>query len=194
MEDGNSKTGRADQIDFPILWVLVRAVQILITVLYAKITYLSFGTGSFYWELFSSILFLLIIGAFAHGIATGTVDSSGIHYRRYFRLKTIARADVLEIQWVGFQLRVRGNRKRKIKFLMNPLKSTGAYWANRLGKEVAPPEILERIHALQIETPPIIASAPPYSKWIVRGFSGVVVLFVVIFLWRLLSALSHSPH
>ncbi len=198
MEDGQSKRRGADQIDFPALWVLVRGAQVLLIVIYAKFAYLSVGSDSFFSGLISSIGLLLIVGALAHGLATGTVDSYGIHYRRYFRQKNVSWMDVLEIQWVGFKLRVLirggGKRKRKITFLLNPLKSTGAYWANRLGAEVAPPEILERIHALPIETPPAIASASPYSKWILRGFSGLVVLLVLIFLWRFLSALSHAAH
>jgi hypothetical protein len=88
VEDANSKTRRADQIDVPALWVLVRGAQILLIVIYAKFSYLSLGTDSFVSGLISSIGFLLIIGAFVHGIATGTVDNSGIHYRRYFRQKT----------------------------------------------------------------------------------------------------------
>ncbi len=198
MEAAQSKGRHPDKIDAPILWVLVRGAQILLTVIYAKLVYLSLGTESFVSGLISLIGLLLIIAVIVRGVATGRADSSGIHYRRYFRKTTVAWVDVQEIQWVGFYLRVlirgSGKRKRKIIFLLNPLKSTGAYWANRLGTEVAPPEILERIHALPIETPPPISSSPPYSKWVLRGFSGLVVLFVFVFLWRLLSALSHSSH
>jgi len=68
--------------------------------------------------------------------------------------------DIGGIEWVGFRLNVvvkgRGSR--------DPLKSTGAYRVSRLGAEVRPPEALERIHALPIEMPPSIVSAPPYSK------------------------------
>lgn len=192
MEDGQPKGRHPEQIDFPVLWVLVRSAQILLTVFYTKLTYLSFGTDSFGENVFSVVGMLLMIGMFFHRVATGTADSAGIHYRRYFRLKTAAWADVQGIQWVGYHLRVllrgKGKRKRTIIFLLNPLKTTGAYWAHRLGAEVAPPEILERIRALPIETPPTIASAPPYSKWILRVFIGLVVLFVLVLLWRLLSA------
>ncbi len=198
MEDANSKTRRADQIDVPALWVLVRGAQILLIVIYAKFSYLSLGTDTFVSGLISSIGFLLIIGAFVHGIATGTVDNSGIHYRRYFRQKTVSWADVLEIQWVRSRLKVlikgKGKRKKKLVFLLNPLKVEGAYWAHRLGRDVSPPEILERIHALPIETPPTIASAPPYAKWYLRLFLGFGILFVLVFLWKLLSAPSPVSH
>jgi hypothetical protein len=198
MKDGESKVRGADRIDFPALWVLVRIVQILLLVIYAKFTYLSLGTDSFVSGLISSICFLLIIGAFVHGVATGTVDSSGIHYRRYFRMKTVEWSDVQGIEWVTFRLKIlitsKGKRKRKLVFLLNPLKSIGAYWAHRLGAEVAPPEILERIHALPIETPPNMGSAPPYSRWILRVFVGFGVLFVLVFLWRILSATSPVSH
>ena len=38
------------------------------------------------------------------------------------------------------------------------------FFARGSGAEAAPPEILERIHALQIEAPARIASAPPYPN------------------------------
>jgi len=197
MEDGPSKGRRPDQIDSPVLWLFVRGAQMLLTVFYARATYLSLGTDSFAFDLSSLVIMLMIIWVFFRRIATGTADSSGIHYRLYFRAKTVAWADVQGIQWVNFRLRVlikgRGKRKRTVILLLNPLKSTGAYWAHRLGAEVARPEILERIHALPIETPPAIASAPLYSKWILRVFLGVVVLFVLVLLWRVLSALTVNP-
>lgn len=198
MEEGKSKGRTAGQIDYPILWVAVRGTQILLTVIYAKFAYLSWHTDSFISDLISIIIFLSVFGAFLHPLATGTADSFGVHYRRYFRLKTVTWADIQEIQWVGYRLRVlirsKGKRKRKIIFLLNPLKSTGAYWANRLGAEAALPEILERINALPIETPPAMASAPPYPKWVLRWFSALVVLLLLVMLWRLLTTLSQSPH
>jgi hypothetical protein len=195
MEDGSSKARTAEQIDFPILWVVVRGAQILLVVIYAKFAYLSLGTDAFVSGLISSIGLLLIFGALAHGLVTGTVDSSGIRYRRYFRHKTVSWADVSEIQWVRSRLKVfirgRGKRRKKLVFLLNPLKAEGAYWAHRLGREVSPPEILERIHALPIETPPTIASAPPYAGWYLRLILAIGILFVLIVLWSLLSA--HGP-
>ena len=194
MEDGSSKVRRAEQIDLPILWVVVRGAQILLTVIFAKFTYLSFGAEDFGVNLFSLVGMLLMVGLLLKGIASGTADSQGIHYRCYFRRKTVDWVNVLEIQWVRSRLKVfikgRGKRKKKIVFLLNPLKAEGAYWAHRLGREASPPEILERIHALPIETPPTIASAPPYARWYLRLFLGVVILFVLVFLWKLLSAAS----
>jgi len=198
MIDAQASGGRADQIDFPVLWYLVRGSQILVAVMFAKLTYLSLGTDSLEESLFSFLGMFLMIGAFVHGVATGTADSMGIHYRRYFRRKTVAWKDVLQIQWVKSRLKVlirgRGKRKKTLVFLLNPLKSEGAYWAHRLGADVAPPEILARIHALQVESPPSISSAPPYSRWILRVFLGFVVLFVLVFLWRLFSAPSAVSH
>ncbi len=192
MEDGQSKGRSVDQIDFPALWVLVRGVQILLIVIFAKFAYLSFATDSFVSDLVSSIGLLLMFGVLVHGVATGTADSAGIHYRRYSRQKTVSWTDVLEIQWVRSRLKVlikgRGRRKKKLVFLLNLLKAEGAYWAHRLGRDVSPPEILERIHALPIETPPTIASAPPYARWYLRFFLGFGILFVLIVLWKLLSA------
>lgn len=190
MGDGQSKGRRPEQIDLPVLWVLVRGTQVLLAAFFAKAVYLSFNTDSFALDLFSAVSMLLVIWAFFRRVVTGTGDSSGIHYRRYFRLKTATWADIEEIQWVGYRLRVliRGKRKRVLVFLLNPLKSVGAYWAHRLGAEVAPPEILERIRSLPIEAPPQMASAPPHSRWVLRVFLGVGVLFLLVFLYRLLSA------
>jgi hypothetical protein len=198
MEDGQSKRRNADQIDFPALWALVRGVQILIIVILAKFTYLLLGTDSFVSNLVSSIGLLLMFGAFVHGVATGTVDSFGIRYRRYFRLKTVPWVDVLEIQWVRSRLKIfiqgRGKRKKKLVFLLNPLKVEGAYWAHRLGREVSLPEILEGIHALPIEAPPTIASAPPYARWYLLLILGLAIFFVLIVLWGLLSAPGPVSH
>jgi hypothetical protein len=198
MEDGQSRGERTDQIDFPVLWVLVRGAQILLAVIFAKQIYLSMDTDSFGLDLFSSIGFFLLMGLLVHGIVTGVADSSGIHYRRYFRTRIVSWTNVQEIQWVKSRLRVlikgKGKRRRTLVFLLNPLKAEGAYLAHRLGAEVDRPEILERIRALPIETPPSITSAPPYPKWILRAFLWVVVLFLLVFLWKLLSAISHISH
>ena len=198
MQEGPLTKRRPEQIDLPVLWVLVRGAQILLAVIYTKFAYLSVGTDSFGESVFSVIGMLLIIWAFLRGVVTGTADGIGIHYRRYFRRRTVTWADVEEIQWVASRLKVRikgrGKRRRVLLFLLNPLKTTGSYWAHRLGAEVAPPEILERIHALPIDTPPTIASAPPYSRWILRAFSGLVILLMLVMLYRLLFAASHASH
>jgi len=189
---------RPEQIDFPVLWFLTRGAQVLVAVIFAKMAYLELGTDSFSLDLFSFIGMFLIIWAFCRRVATGTADSSGIQYRLNLRLKTVAWTEVQEIQWVGFMLRVAikraSKRNRVLVFLLNPLKSTGAYWAQRLGAEVPPPDILARIRALPIETPPNIASAPPNSRWLLRVFLVVAVLFVLVFLFRLLSAALGFSH
>jgi len=198
MADGHTNGRRAYQIDFPVLWYLVRGVQFLLAVFYLKATYLSLKTDSFALDLISTIGILLLIAFFLSGIATGSADSIGIHYRVYLRLKTVAWADVQEIQWVGSRLKILikggGKRKKILVFLLNPLKSVGAYWAHRLGADAAPPEILARIQALPIESPPSVASAPPYSKWILRLFLGVGILFVLVLLWRLFSVPTTVSH
>jgi hypothetical protein len=77
---------------------------------------------------------------------------------------------------------------------LNPLKAVGAYWAHRLGTEVAAPEILQRINALPIETPPKVGSARPHSKWILWTFLGFFILFVLVLVWRLISASVGANH
>jgi hypothetical protein len=189
---------RPEQIDFPTLWVLTRGAQLLLAVVSAKAIYLGLGTQYFSENLYSFIGCFLMICLVLGRIATGTVDSRGIRHRLYFRFKTVDWADVLEIQWIGFKLRVviKSGRKRKrvLVFLLNPLKVAPVYWAHRLGADVLPPEILDRIRALPIESPPTMASAPPYPKWMLRIFLGVIALFVLVFLWKLLSPAPGVPH
>jgi hypothetical protein len=198
MEEVQPTGRRPDQIDCLPLWFVARGAQALLVVFYARVTYLAVGTPDFVLDLVSVVLMLVILGVFLRGIATGYADCSGIRYRLYFRLKTIAWAEIQEIQWMNFRLKVLikrpGKRKRTVIFLLNPLKSSGAYWAHRLGAEVSPPEILQRIGALPLETPPAISSAPLYPKWILRAFAGLVILFVLVLLWKLLSASAIVPH
>ncbi len=198
MEDGQSKGRKADQIDFPIMWAVVRGAQILLVVVESKQVYLSLGTDSLVLSLFASIGVLLIFGAFVHGVATGTADSSGIVYRRYFRSKVVAWTDVVEIQWIKSRLNVllkgRGRQRKTVVFLLNPLKSEVACWLRGSGEEFGPPEILERIRALPIETPPITTSAAQFSRWILRMFLAFGVFIVLVVLWRLLSVPAHVSH
>jgi hypothetical protein len=198
VENDQPSGRRPEQIDFPTLWFFARGAQVLVVVVFAKMIFLASGTDLFSSTLYSFIGLFLMICLFLRGIATGTADSDGIRYRVYFRFKTVDWADVLEIQWAGFRLRTvikRGRkRKRALVFLLNPLTSLPAYWAHRLGADVLPPEILERIRDLPIATRPAMASAPPYPKWILRIFLGVMALFVLVFLWRLLSAASGASH
>ena len=198
MENGQPSGRRPEQIDSPVLWFLTRGAQVLVAVIFAKVAYVELGTDSFSLDLFSFIGMFLMIWVFCRRVATGTADSSGIYYRLNDRLKKVAWAEVQEIQWVGFKLRVvikpASKRNRVLVFLLNPLKSTGAYWAHRLGAEVPPPGILARIRALPIETPPNIASARPYSRWLLRVFLAVAVLFVLVFLFRFLSAAPGVAH
>lgn len=198
MENMQPSGRRPEQIDFPTLWFLARGAQVLIAVVFSKMVFLASGTDSFSSTLYSFIGLFLMICLFLRGIATGTADSDGIHYRLYFRFKTVDWANVLEIQWVGLKLRAvikRGSkRKRVLVFLLNPLKSIPAYWAHRLGADVLPPEILERIQALQIATPPAMASAPPYPKWTLRIFFGFMVFFLLVILWKLLTVVPRAIH
>jgi hypothetical protein len=198
VENDQPSGRRPEQIDFPPLWVLTRGAQLLLAVASAKAIYLGLGTEYFSENLYSFIGIFLVICLFLGRIATGTVDSSGIHYRVYFRFKTVVWADVLELQWIGFKLRAviksGGKRKRVLVFLLNPLKVVPAYWAHQLGTDVLPPEILERIRALPIKSPTAMASASPYPKWMLLIHLGVIALFVLFFLWRLLSAVLGASH
>ena len=106
MENDQPSGRRPEQIDFPVLWVLTRGAQLLLGVISAKAIYLGLGTAYFSENLYSAIGAFLMICLVLGRVATGTVDSSGIHYRLYFRFKTVDWADVLEIQWIGFKLRV----------------------------------------------------------------------------------------
>lgn len=108
--------------------------------------YLTLGTDSFVEAVVTSAILFFVLGGFVHRIGTGWADGGGIHYRRYFRRKTLAWPDVEEIQWKGARIRVLVKSKRKskpvVEFLLNPLKWVGVYWSHRLGADVDPPEIL----------------------------------------------------
>src|ERR1700676_172844 len=149
-----------------MLWAVVRGGEILYAVMFVKMAYLSRGTESFIENVISSVGMLLILILFVHRVVTGWADSAGIHYRRYFRWKTLAWSDVQEIQWKGARVRVliKGKKKPKavLEFLLNPLKSIGPYMGKRLGAEVDPPAILKYIDALPIETPPPMSTTAPY--------------------------------
>ncbi len=197
MDDNQTGRRSADQIDAPMLWILIRAGEFLYAVVFAKMVYLTRGTESFTENAISAAGLLLMLGLFLHRVVTGRADAAGIQYRRYFRWKTLPWTEVQEIQWKGARLRVLVKGKKKpravLEFLLNPWDSLGAYWAHRLGADIVPPGILERIHALPVETPPII-SAPPHGRWFRRAILGVVILFVLVVLVRLLLPSSGTPH
>jgi len=192
MEERRLNPRSAGQIDAPALWVAVRGFEILYCVILLKMDYLSRGTVSFLEYTISTMGILLILILFVHRVVTGWADSVGIHYRRYFRWKTLPWSAVQEIQWKGPRLRVlvKGKKKPKavLEFLLNPVKAIGPYWGQRLGADVEPPAILARIAALPVETPPPMSTAAPYSKWLMRLFFWVGILFLTIMLMRLLSA------
>jgi hypothetical protein len=198
MENEQSGGSRSQQIDSPSLWFLARGAQVLLAVVFAKIVFLASGTESFSSTLYSFIGLFLMVCLFLRGIADGTADGNGIRYRFYFRFQDVAWADVQGIQWTGFRLKIAihpaNRRKRVLVFLLNPLKSIPAYWAHRLGTEVLPPDVLTRIQSLPTAPPPSMASAPPYSKWMLRIFLGVMALFVLVVLWRLLFGATGGPH
>jgi hypothetical protein len=192
MGDNKAAYRPAMQIDAPMLWAAVRGGEILYAVIFAKMAYLSRGTESFVEDVISTTGVLLILALYVHRVVTGRADSEGIHYRRYFRWRTLPWSGVQEIQWKGARLRVliKGKRKPKavLEFLLNPLKAIGPYWGQRLGAEVEPPEIFTRIRSLSIEPLPTMSTAPPHSKWVMRFFFSVTILFFAIMLMRLLSA------
>ena len=192
---GNTQSHRKSvgQIDSPMLWVAVRGAEILYGVIFLKMAYLSRGTESFLEDAISMVGLLLILILYLHRVVTGWADSEGIHYRRYFRWKTLEWSDVQEIQWKGALLKVlvRGKKRPKavLAFLLNPLKALGPYWAQRLGTDVEPPAIFKRINALPIEFPPPMSTVPSRSRfrWLVFWVS---ILLLAIMLMRMLSAAS----
>jgi hypothetical protein len=177
-----------------MLWAVVRGGEILYAVIFVKMAYLSRGTESFLEDVISMVCAYLILVLCVHRVVTGWADSEGIHYRRYFRWKTLAWSAVQEIQWKGARLRVliRGKKKPKavLEFLLNPLNALGPYWGQRLGTDVEPPAIFKRIDALPIESPPTMSTVPARSntfRWLVFC---VAILLLAIMLMRMLSAAS----
>ena len=97
--NGQSGGHRPDQVDLPILWALSRGAQALVTVIYAKFAYVSIGTEAFVENCVSVVGMLLLVYLFLHRLVTGTADSSGIHYCRYFRMHSIPWSKIQEVQW-----------------------------------------------------------------------------------------------
>jgi hypothetical protein len=193
MEKTQSHHNSAGQIDSPILWVAVRGGEILYAAILAKMAYLNRGTESVLENVMSTACLLLVLILYLNRVVTGWADSEGIHYRRYFRWKTLAWPDVQDIQWKGALLRVlvRGKKRPKavLAFLLNPLNALGPYWAQRLGTDVEPPAIFKRINALPIESPPPMSTVPSRSRfrWLLFWVS---ILLLAIMLMRMLSAAS----
>lgn len=174
-----------------MLWVAVRGAEILYAVIIVKMAYLDRGTTSLLENVLFTSPVLLVLILYLHRVATGWADTEGIHYRRYFRWKTLAWPDVQEIQWKGALLRVliRGKKRPKavLTFLLNPASAWGPYLAQRLGTDVEPPAIFRRINALPIESPPPMNTVPARSKWFRFVFVISILLFAIM-LMRLISA------
>jgi hypothetical protein len=188
--------GRKVAIDRPNFWIAVRATQFLLIVLFSKAIYLDFhtpGTGVSPWNGLLFILLFLLMPF--HSISTGWADSLGIHYRRYFRLKFLAWADVKEIQWQGHKLRIRRKKRdsvfNRIVFLVGPFAVLSAYYSQRLGLDVSVPEVIESLDAIPKDDAVSIVVAPPVGKWLWRTFAGMCLLFLLIVLIRLVLAFLH---
>jgi hypothetical protein len=178
-----------------MLWIAVRAGQILFAVILAKMAYLARATDVFVEQVISSVGLLLFAWLFVPRLVTGFANLGGVHCRRYFRWKKLAWSDVQEIQWKGAKIRVFVRDKKKpkavLEFLLNPLKWKAAYWKHRWGADVEPPETLRRLQAFPMDAPPPMSSAPPISRWILRFFVTIWALFALVMLWRLFSATAH---
>jgi len=186
-----SRVGQKN-IDASLIWTGVRGLQILLVIFFAKEVYLSRNTPDFELDLSSAILTLLIITSFWHPICTGWADPIGIHYRRYFRVKTISWSNVKEIQWRGYHLLVVRKEGsflfRKTLFFLNPLRVMGPYYAQRFGNGEVIPEPIERIIAIPKNEPVSIVTAPSLIKWRLRVFLAFALLFLLVVLLRLLLA------
>jgi hypothetical protein len=195
MPNHAEKGTSADQIDMPMIWFGFRGVELFFCIVSAKLIYLNLHSNSFWSDTISLVILLLVFFLFFHRVVTGMADTNGIHFRRYFRFKSIQWGDIRDVQWISHQLRIRIKDKGKLNgtliFIMNPFSSQAAYWAHRLGYEVAPPAILERINALLIDTPPAMTSGPPisgFSRWLLRLWVGVAILLATIMVMRLILA------
>jgi hypothetical protein len=148
-----TKRTSVDQIDLPKIWYGLWGIELFFLIISAKLIYLDLHSDSFLSDTISMAIVLTVFFLFFHRVVTGTADTDGIHFRRYFRFKLIPWADIRDVQWVSCQLRIRIKNKGRLSgtliFVMNPFSSQGAYWAHRLGYEVAPPQILERINRFQ---------------------------------------------
>ena len=195
MENQSPTRRLAEQIVAPMLWLAVLAGQMLLVMMLAKMAYLTHATDGFVEQAISSVGLFLFASLFVHRLVTGFADVGGLHYRRYFRWKTLACSVVQEIQSKGAKIRVFVRAKNKpkaaLEFLRNPLKWKAAYGNHRLRADVEPPEALRRRQAFPMDAPPAISSAPPFSRWNLWTLPIFSALFVVVMLWRLFAPAAH---
>jgi hypothetical protein len=196
MTDETQLSGRKVLIAGQLRWTAIRAGQFLLVVFFAKAVYLSYNTSAFTEMLWSGILFVVLFLLLPfHGVSTGWADTSGLHYRRYFRLLTLPWADVKEIRWQGSRLRiVRKNRDfllNRIVFLLKPFSALPGYYGQRLGGDAPLPEIIESLLAIPKEEEVPVVTAPPAAKWMLRAFAGFALFFLLIVLLKLVLASLH---
>jgi hypothetical protein len=168
----------------------------LLIVFFSKAICLGFHEPDAGVSLWSGLLFILLFLLMPfHRISTGWADTLGIHYRRYFRLRIVAWADVKEIQWQGHKLRVKREKKdsifNRIVFLVGPFAVLSAYYSQRLGVDASVPEVIENLNAIPKDHAVSIVVAPPVGKWLWRTFAGICLLFFLILLMRLVLAFLH---
>ena len=191
MADQPESNPRRWPIDFHLGWMAVRALQTFFVVASLQSAYLVRKSGDSL-GLVSSLIMLVVIFGFVHRFATGEIDSDGIHYRRYILSKNVPWQGIREIRWRGsrlvFILKDKNILARRLDFILNPLTTSIPYFRHRQDLDTPLPPILERIHALTGDTPPIV-SAPAGPKWFFQLVFGLSILLLVFMGVMLLFAL-----
>jgi hypothetical protein len=172
----------------PIFWAATRFSQVCLLVILAK-EYSVQRTHSF---LIASLLIFILYSVLVHRFAIAEVDSSGIHFTRYVRTKTLKWDQVKLIHWNGPRLRVVREKKdhlnRDLLFWLDPSDAVRGYQAQRNGEEPSPPPVLDRIAAIQSDHRLHISSGPfvwPYLSYpMFVGLAAALVIAIVGLLLR----------
>jgi hypothetical protein len=193
MREDRETARRSWRIGVWEIWALLRGVELFFIVALLKGALSSFRVGEFS-ESASAAVLIAVMVAYWHRFAAGSIDATGIHFRRYYRMQTVPWSKLREVRWQGsgivFVFRSGGWLSRRLDFYLNPLTTLGRFMRERLGGDADLPPILERIKALAGDTVPIV-SAVSGSKWRLRFFGAIstlLILMLVILLIRAISA------
>jgi len=190
---------RVSRIGVPLLWIGTCISQLLLLGIFAKELYYQTRLLSPAENTVLTALAFALFSALAHPYSSGRIDTEGIHYRRYGPLKKLTWDSIELISWTGPRIEVTFKRKsfldRTLLFWLNPLRAVRDYSAQQSGTDPDPPEVLNRIAALQVEYPPKIQLgplvSPGISNAIILGFGAAVCIAAAGLVVRLLNFVAH---
>ena len=152
-------------------WMAARGMQTFFVIAFLEFGYLVARSGQVL-RLVSYLLIIWVVFAYCHRFATGEIFQDGVRFRRYFSERHFSFSRAVIFSHLDSD------------FIFNPETSAIPYCRHRHGLDTPLLPVLERIHALTGDTPPI-ASVPAQPRWIMRAFMGLTLLLVTVMLMRL---------